>query len=81
MIKAANLPDTPTPAQLKAVFAITIESVYQDGVDEIMEGPTLDGKAITGVFREGRKIFDVTISNGEIDFVPANGMTDAEFGG
>lgn len=81
MIKAANLPDNPTPAQLKSVFALTIESVYQDGVDEIMEGPTMKGKTITGVFREGRKIFDVTIRNGEIDFVPAKGMTDAEFGG
>lgn len=78
---AIKLPDNPTPAQLKAVFAVTIESVYQDGVDEILQGPTVKGKTITGKFREGRKIFDVTIKDGVIDFKPAAGMTDAEFGG
>lgn len=77
----SQLPENPNPEQLKAVFALTIESVYQDGVDEILEGPTLKGKTIMGKFREGRKIFDVKIANGEIAFQPAAGMTDKEFGG
>ena len=81
MVTASQLPENPTPAQIKAVFALTIESVYQDGVDEILEGPTLKGKTIRGKFRQGRKKFDVQIANGEIMFQPTKDMTDAEFGG
>jgi hypothetical protein len=80
-LTAAQLPENPNPAQLRAVFALTIESVYLDGVDEILEGPTPKGKAITGKFREGRKVFDVKIVNGEIMFQPSAEMTDEEFGG
>lgn len=81
MIPAAQLPENPTPEQIKAAFALTIESVYLDGVDEILEGPTLKGKTLTGQFRQGRKKFDVRIANGEINFKPSAGMTDKEFGG
>lgn len=81
MIPATQLPENPTPEQLKAVFAVAIESVYLDGVDEILEGPTLKGKTLTGQFRQGRKKFDVQIANGEINFKPTKDMTDEEFGG
>lgn len=81
MISASQLPENPTPEQLKAVFALTIESVYLDGVDEILDGPNVEGKMITGQFRQGRKKFDVKIAGGEIDFKPTADMTDEEFGG
>jgi len=82
-LTAAQLPENPNPEQLKAVFALTIESIYQDpeGVSEITKGPELKGRSIRGQFRSGRKVFDVVISNGVIDFQPAAGMTDKEFGG
>lgn len=66
-----NLPDNPTPEQLKAVFALTIESIYLDGVDEILDGPWREGGALVGKFRDGNKIFDVKIKKGTMVYVPA----------
>lgn len=74
-----NLPENPTPEQLKATFALTIESIYQDGVEEILEGPTLEGKTIRGKFRDGAKIFDVAIANGQIEFKPSADSDPAAF--
>lgn len=76
-----KLPDNPTSDQLTAIFALTIESVYRDGVDEVLDGPTVDDAgAIRGKFRDGKKLFDVVIAGGVIDFKPSRDNDPDAFG-
>lgn len=75
-----NLPENPTPEQLVAIFAMIIESVYTDGVEEIISGPRKEGGVTLGKFRDGRKIFDVEIRGTEITIKPSEGADPEAFG-
>lgn len=76
-----KLPENPTQEQLQAGFAKMIETVYTDGVDEILDGPFNDGNILWGKFRGGRKVFDVEVDvkSMDIDYAPAPETDPSEF--